>query len=226
MFYFQIIHKWNIAWNYFFITLGCVHHWNWKAKHACLSWHKMCFLVGVSSNLVSPSITRCDASDLAEMWWIELCWTYTSLWICIMHFCSWYCCFVKFSLDLDMLQFSLHCLVRFDSPLVLLRNQRGEVGKFVSHFGFWWQLTHFWYTALENYLYICIKLLKVKYIHFITHATVCISMHFLFTSGKHITPLTKLFLQLYSRPGSFSSSDSVGKKRERKKKRTKKKNTR
>ena len=51
-------------------------------------------------------------------------------------------------------------------------------------------------------------------IHSFHNSCYCMHQHaFPIHLGKHITPLTKLFLQLYSRPGSFSSSDSVGEKK-------------
>ena len=40
----------------------------------------------------------------------------------------------------------LHHLAHFDSPSETVEVER----KNVSHFGFWWGMSHFWYTSLEN----------------------------------------------------------------------------
>ena len=81
--------------------------------------------------------------------WHRLTHSSTSLCIC-MHFLLLLLQLMLFSIHFSVYLSMLHCFVHFDSQLVLVRYFWSKVENFVSHFGFWWWVSHFGYTAVEN----------------------------------------------------------------------------
>ena len=145
---------------------------DWQGETVMLSWHRLIVRVMLSWHRLTVRLSCCLGTDwqwdshgtdwpwdchavlaqtdseTAMLPWHRLTHSSTSLCICMcfLLLLQLMLFFIYFSVYLSM----LHCFVHFDSQLVLVRYFWSKVENFVSHFGFWWWVSHSGYTALEN----------------------------------------------------------------------------